>query len=209
MISREKWKILTHSQKCGQFGQNNCCHLLWKVAQSAINSTIWSRSFIQPPHVEPAPKPTAFFLPQVPLHMNCERLGTRSYYDEEKRRGWGRERGVRWGRRRLISRGRTFLCPIQDKAETTWWFVALLPKQATSRPFKGELLCPREDGSNKAATLSGLLKKSLKRKMKCFLDPLFELRFRFRNKNVFWGLHFFLLFHIFIIQTNIYSTGQI
>ena len=44
MISREKWKILTHSQKCGQFGQNNCCHLLWKVAQSAINSTIWSQS---------------------------------------------------------------------------------------------------------------------------------------------------------------------
>ena len=28
--------------KCGQFGQNNCCHRLWNVAQSAINRPIWS-----------------------------------------------------------------------------------------------------------------------------------------------------------------------
>ena len=28
--------------KCGWFGQNNCHHRLWKVAQSAINSPIWS-----------------------------------------------------------------------------------------------------------------------------------------------------------------------
>ena len=27
---------------CGQFGQNNCCHMLWKVAQSAKNLPIWS-----------------------------------------------------------------------------------------------------------------------------------------------------------------------
>ena len=27
---------------CGRFGQNNCCHRLWKVAQSAINRPIWS-----------------------------------------------------------------------------------------------------------------------------------------------------------------------
>ena len=28
--------------KCGQFGQNNCCHRLWKVGQSGINCPIWS-----------------------------------------------------------------------------------------------------------------------------------------------------------------------
>ena len=27
---------------CGRFGQNNCCHRLWKVAQCAINRPIWS-----------------------------------------------------------------------------------------------------------------------------------------------------------------------
>ena len=43
MILLEKWKILTPLQ-CGQFGQNNCCHWLWKVAQSAINRPIWSHS---------------------------------------------------------------------------------------------------------------------------------------------------------------------
>ena len=26
----------------GWFGQNNCCHRLWKIAQSAINRPIWS-----------------------------------------------------------------------------------------------------------------------------------------------------------------------
>ena len=30
------------AQKCWQFGQNNCCHMLWKVAQSAINRQILS-----------------------------------------------------------------------------------------------------------------------------------------------------------------------
>ena len=29
--------------KCEQFRQNNCCHSLWKVAQSAINRPIWTR----------------------------------------------------------------------------------------------------------------------------------------------------------------------
>ena len=33
---------LQNSQKCGQFGRNNCCHRLWKVARSAINCPIWS-----------------------------------------------------------------------------------------------------------------------------------------------------------------------
>ena len=28
--------------KCGWFGQNSCCHRLWKVVQSAINHPIWS-----------------------------------------------------------------------------------------------------------------------------------------------------------------------
>ena len=28
--------------ECGQFGLNNCCHRLWKVAQIAINHPIWS-----------------------------------------------------------------------------------------------------------------------------------------------------------------------
>ena len=46
MISQEKWKILTPLQKLShnvtQFGQNNCCHRLWKVAQSAISRPIWS-----------------------------------------------------------------------------------------------------------------------------------------------------------------------
>ena len=41
-----KWKISTNLQKlpkmCWQFGQNNCCHRLWKVAQSVINRRIWS-----------------------------------------------------------------------------------------------------------------------------------------------------------------------
>ena len=46
MISLAKWKISTTLQKLtknvGDFGQNNCCHRLWKVAQSAINRPIWS-----------------------------------------------------------------------------------------------------------------------------------------------------------------------
>ena len=43
MISLEKGKILTPFQKLsGQCGQINCCHRLWKVAQSAINRPIWS-----------------------------------------------------------------------------------------------------------------------------------------------------------------------
>ena len=46
MIPLEKWKILTPLQKLtknvGNFGQNNWCHRLWKVAQSAINCPIWS-----------------------------------------------------------------------------------------------------------------------------------------------------------------------
>ena len=29
-------------KKCGQFGQNSCCHRLRKVAQSALNRPIWS-----------------------------------------------------------------------------------------------------------------------------------------------------------------------
>ena len=41
-----KWKILTNLQKmpkmCCHFGQINCCHQLWKVAQSPINYQIWS-----------------------------------------------------------------------------------------------------------------------------------------------------------------------
>ena len=41
-----KWKILTNLQKLPkmywQFGQNNCYHWLWKVAQSVINRPIWS-----------------------------------------------------------------------------------------------------------------------------------------------------------------------
>ena len=46
MKSLEKCKIWhlykKFPKKCGQFGQNNCCHRLWKVAQSAINIPIWS-----------------------------------------------------------------------------------------------------------------------------------------------------------------------
>ena len=46
MIPLAKWKIFTPLQKlhkkCGRFLQNNCCHRLWKVAQSAINCPIWS-----------------------------------------------------------------------------------------------------------------------------------------------------------------------
>ena len=46
MIQREKLKILTPLQKLpnnvGDFGQNNCCHRLKKVAQSAKNRPIWS-----------------------------------------------------------------------------------------------------------------------------------------------------------------------
>ena len=48
MISLEKHKIMTPLQKLpkyGQFGQNNCCHRLWKVAQSAIYRPIWSHWF--------------------------------------------------------------------------------------------------------------------------------------------------------------------
>ena len=45
MISLEKWKFLKPSQKLyknvGYLGKN-CCHRLWKVAQSAINRPIWS-----------------------------------------------------------------------------------------------------------------------------------------------------------------------
>ena len=32
--------------ECGRFGQTNCCHTLWKVAQSPINSPIWSHCFL-------------------------------------------------------------------------------------------------------------------------------------------------------------------
>ena len=31
------WHFYKNCLKCGQFGQNDCCHRLWKVAQSAIN----------------------------------------------------------------------------------------------------------------------------------------------------------------------------
>ena len=41
-----KLKISTNLQKlpkmCWQFGENNCFHGLWKVAQSVINRPIWS-----------------------------------------------------------------------------------------------------------------------------------------------------------------------
>ena len=44
-----KLKILRNLQKlpkmCWHFGQNNCCHGLWKVAQSPINRRIWSHWF--------------------------------------------------------------------------------------------------------------------------------------------------------------------
>ena len=33
---------------CGQFGQINCCHGLWKVAQSVINCPIWSHCLLCP-----------------------------------------------------------------------------------------------------------------------------------------------------------------
>ena len=36
------WHLYKNCQKMGQFGQNNCCHSLWKVAQTAINRPIWS-----------------------------------------------------------------------------------------------------------------------------------------------------------------------
>ena len=45
MISLEKcniWHLYKNCPKCGRFGQNNCCHRLWKVAQSAISRPIWS-----------------------------------------------------------------------------------------------------------------------------------------------------------------------
>ena len=42
VISLEKWKIYKNFLKCGWFGQTNCCHKLWKVAQSVINCPIWS-----------------------------------------------------------------------------------------------------------------------------------------------------------------------
>ena len=61
MISLKKWKILTPLQKLpknvAQFGQNKCCHMLWKVAQSAINCPIWPHcsesafSFFSPLHI--------------------------------------------------------------------------------------------------------------------------------------------------------------
>ena len=45
-ILQVKWKILTNLQKfpimCWQFGQNNCCHGLLKVAKRVINCPIWS-----------------------------------------------------------------------------------------------------------------------------------------------------------------------
>ena len=31
------WHLYKNCLKCGRFGQNNCCHWLWKVAQSGIN----------------------------------------------------------------------------------------------------------------------------------------------------------------------------
>ena len=45
MISLENWKISTTLQKLTKMwalGQNNCCHRLWKVAQSSIYCPIWS-----------------------------------------------------------------------------------------------------------------------------------------------------------------------
>ena len=35
------WHIYKNCLKHGWFGQNNFCHWLWKVAQSAINRPIW------------------------------------------------------------------------------------------------------------------------------------------------------------------------
>ena len=43
MISPRKNEIFRQNcLLCGQFGQNNCRHWLWKVAQIAINRPIWS-----------------------------------------------------------------------------------------------------------------------------------------------------------------------
>ena len=45
MIPPEKGKIFKSYKsclKCELFGQNICCHRLWKVGQSAINRPIWS-----------------------------------------------------------------------------------------------------------------------------------------------------------------------
>ena len=36
------WHLFINCQKCGRFGQNNSCHRLWKIDQSAINRQIWS-----------------------------------------------------------------------------------------------------------------------------------------------------------------------
>ena len=35
--NESRWILYKSCLKCGQFGQNNCFHRLWKVAQSAIN----------------------------------------------------------------------------------------------------------------------------------------------------------------------------
>ena len=45
---KDFWHLYKSCLKCGQFGQNNCCHRLWKDAQSAINRPIWSRCSLQP-----------------------------------------------------------------------------------------------------------------------------------------------------------------
>ena len=38
------WKMKDNkiAVKCGQFRQNNCCQMLWKVTQGSINCPIWS-----------------------------------------------------------------------------------------------------------------------------------------------------------------------
>ena len=41
-INERFWHLYKNCQKCGRFGQNNCCRRLWKVAQSTINRPIWS-----------------------------------------------------------------------------------------------------------------------------------------------------------------------
>ena len=42
----KKWKFLKPLQKLyknvNNFGQNNCCHRLWEVAQRVLNRPIWS-----------------------------------------------------------------------------------------------------------------------------------------------------------------------
>ena len=105
MISMEKWKILTPLQECGRFGQTNCCHRLWKVAQSSIHCQIW-------PHCSPPPSKKRHLLTATTLQLpNTNKKGRHNSFSSfncteliarERERDWRKFSPNETGRKQVF-----------------------------------------------------------------------------------------------------------